>query len=233
MARWRSPLAFGPLSTGATQVTGSPRAARYGRQPARRLWTALVAAQVVFAVIFGAFTAADVLPSAAGQETTAYAYDVAAYTYDAPALLSSQSATTTDVRGSPSGPAVVSWGRSASTRCCCSAANTGSRFGSLTHSSSGIAPYSVQRTVTAGQGGSIQAHHLIERRFADVMGQTVGDMPSIVVTRAEHQVFTNAWREAIPYGPNGTGMATRAQVEGAARQIYREYPEILQALGLG
>ena len=125
MARWRSPLAFGPLSTGATQVTGSPRAARYGRQPARRLWTALVAAQVVFAVIFGAFTAADVLPSAAGQETTAYAYDVAAYTYDAPALLSSQSATTTDVRGSPSGPAVVSWGRSASTRCCCSAANSG------------------------------------------------------------------------------------------------------------
>ena len=113
------------------------------------------------------------------------------------------------------------------------AANTGSRFGSLTHSSSGIASYSVQRTVTAGQGGSIQAHHLIEQRFARVMSQSVGDMPSVVVTRAEHQVFTNAWREAIPYGPNGTGMATRVQVEGAARQIYGEYPEILQALGLG
>lgn len=98
---------------------------------------------------------------------------------------------------------------------------------------SGIAPYSAQRTVTAGQGGSIQAHHLIERRFARVMDQTVGDMPSVVVTRAEHQVFTNAWREAIPYGPTGTGMATRAQVENASGQIYREYPEILQALGLG
>ena len=91
----------------------------------------------------------------------------------------------------------------------------------------------MQRAVTAGQGGSIQAHHLIEQRFADVMGQAIGEMPSIVVTRAEHQVFTNAWREAIPYGSNGTGMATRAQVEGAARQIYSEYPEILRALGLG
>lgn len=110
---------------------------------------------------------------------------------------------------------------------------TASRFRSLTHAGSGIAPYSVQRAVTAGQGGSIQAHHLIEQRFADVMGQAIGEMPSIVVTRAEHQVFTNAWREAIPYGSNGTGMATRAQVEGAARQIYSEYPEILRALGLG
>ena len=65
------------------------------------------------------------------------------------------------------------------------------------------------------------------------MRQTVGDMPSVVVTRAEHQVFTNAWREAIPYGPTGTGRATPAQVEAAARQIYRDYPEILDALGLG
>lgn len=48
------------------------------------------------------------------------------------------------------------------------AANTASRFGNLTHASSGIAPYS-----------------------------TLG---AIVVTRAEHQVFTNAWRQAIPYG---------------------------------
>ncbi len=113
------------------------------------------------------------------------------------------------------------------------AANTGSRFGSLTHSSSGIAPYRVQRTVTAGQGGSIEAHYLIEGRFSDVIGQTVEDMPSIVLTQAEHRVFTNAWRNAIPYGPSGTGAATPAQVEGAAQQIYREYPEILQALGLG
>ncbi len=54
-----------------------------------------------------------------------------------------------------------------------------------------------------------------------------------VVTRAEHQQFTNAWRQAIPHGPSGTGMATRAQVEAAARQIYADYPQILRALGLG
>lgn len=42
----------------------------------------------------------------------------------------------------------------------------------------------------------------------------------------------DAWRRAIPYGA-GTWTASRAQIEGAARQIYAEIPEILQAVGLG
>lgn len=54
-------------------------------------------------------------------------------------------------------------------------------------------------------------------------------MPSIVVTRGEHQVFTNAWRQAIPYGSRNI---TRSQVDDAARRIYAEYPEILKELGL-
>lgn len=110
------------------------------------------------------------------------------------------------------------------------AANTGSKFGSLTHAADGIAPYSTQRLITAGQGGAIQAHHLIEKRFADVMGQSVRDMPSIVVTRAEHQVFTNAWRAEIPYGSRNV---MPSQVNDAARRIYADYPEILRGLGLG
>jgi hypothetical protein len=64
------------------------------------------------------------------------------------------------------------------------------------------------------------------------MGQAPGDMASVAVTGAEHQAFTNAWRKAIPYGA-GTRGATPAQIEGAARQIYAGYPDILSALGLG
>jgi hypothetical protein len=112
------------------------------------------------------------------------------------------------------------------------AANGVSKFGNLTHSSAGIAPFSTQRAITAGQRGTIQAHHLIERRFARQIGGSTDDWATIVVTRSEHQVFTNAWRQAIPYGA-GTRTASRAQIEGAARQIYSDYPEILRALGLG
>jgi hypothetical protein len=110
------------------------------------------------------------------------------------------------------------------------AANTASKFGNLTHASSGIAPYSSQRLMTAGPCGAIKAHHLVEKRFAAVMGRNTADMAAIVVTRAEHEVFTNAWRQAIPYGSRNV---TPNMVNNAARDIYRDYPEILQALGLG
>ena len=83
------------------------------------------------------------------------------------------------------------------------------------------------------QGTGLQAHHLIEQRFAGLFGgaaRTEG--LSVAVTQAEHQAFTNAWRALIPYGPNGTGAATREMVMDAARQIYSSHPEILGALGL-
>jgi hypothetical protein len=44
-------------------------------------------------------------------------------------------------------------------------------------------------------------------------------MLSAAVTLAEHQAFTNAWRAATPYGPAGTGAATRETVLQAAREI--------------
>jgi hypothetical protein len=64
------------------------------------------------------------------------------------------------------------------------------------------------------------------------MGQNARQMMSVAVTPDEHQAFTNAWRALIPYGPNGTGAATRETVMDAARQVYASHPEILRALGL-
>lgn len=81
------------------------------------------------------------------------------------------------------------------------------------------------------KGQGLHAHHLIEQRFAKMLGVKPGDMASIALTPAEHQVFTNAWRQAIPLG-QGTANATRDQVMNAAKQIYKEYPDILKSLGL-
>jgi len=104
-------------------------------------------------------------------------------------------------------------------------------FGGLSRAAEfGLKPYGQLRQAIQGTG--LQAHHLIEQRFAGVMGQNARQMMSVAVTPAEHQAFTNAWRALIPYGPNGTGAATREMVMDAARQIYSSHPEILGALGL-
>jgi hypothetical protein len=80
-------------------------------------------------------------------------------------------------------------------------------------------------------GLHLQAHHLIEHRFAHLFGSTRAGGLSIAVTTAEHQVFTNQWRRLIGYG-SGTRSANLQSVQDAAREIYRDYPEILSALGL-
>ncbi|GAL67724.1 hypothetical protein [Jejuia pallidilutea] len=90
----------------------------------------------------------------------------------------------------------------------------------------------------------VQFHHLIEQRFVNNtaiknwLGSSTNNWKSIVLTRAEHQVFTNGWRQRIGYGNvNGsfgvnTSTATLLDIQRAAREIYKDYPEILRALGL-
>ncbi len=90
--------------------------------------------------------------------------------------------------------------------------------------------YSDLRKVTAGQGGDIQAHHLIEKRFQNVMGGDPDTWDSVVLSRTEHQAFTNAWRREIGYG-KGTREATPADVIAAAHRIYTN-PAFWKRLGL-
>ncbi|WNB17009.1 RHS repeat domain-containing protein [Marivirga arenosa] len=105
-----------------------------------------------------------------------------------------------------------------------------SQFGKFAFANQyGIKSYGALKALTAGKG--LQVHHLIEKRFASIMGEKATQMLSIALTKTEHQAFTNAWRKAIPYG-NGTINATREQVINTARQIYKDYPEILNALKL-
>jgi RHS repeat-associated protein len=90
----------------------------------------------------------------------------------------------------------------------------------------GIKSYNDLRKLTSGTG--LEAHHIIEQRFAALLGKDAGDMSAVALTRAEHAAFTKAWRQAIPYG-QGTANATVEQVRAAAQQIYKNYPELLKS----
>lgn len=197
-----------------------------------RLAVALVAAMV--ATLAGHGTAAFATPSSAATTADVSSAKRSAASYDGTPshVIASQAARTrTDERTTLQLSRIVIIGLRAAASGAVVAAETAGGLRSLSRADDfGIWPF---RTLRADiQGSGLEAHHLIEQRFARVMGQNVGDMASIAVTRAEHQVFTNAWRAAIPYGPQGTRVATRMQVEDAARRIYADYPDILKALGL-
>ena len=87
---------------------------------------------------------------------------------------------------------------------------------------------------TYGTGSGLEVHHLIEKRFAKQMGMKEVDMPSIVLTKDEHKQFTAAWRKAIGYDKSGAEMFTsgvgKEQILNVARDIYKDYPELLKAI---
>lgn len=97
----------------------------------------------------------------------------------------------------------------------------------LVHNTVGcFGSYRELRNMISGSG--LHAHHLLEKRFAQILGMRADDMLSIVINPRSHQIFTNAWRRLIPYETK----PSVAQIEAAARQIYANYPGILDALGL-
>lgn len=70
---------------------------------------------------------------------------------------------------------------------------------------------------------------MIEKRFVKNTGINPNSMKSIVVTKEEHRLFTNEWRKLIPYN---TKKVSESEIKAAAKQVYKDYPDILKALGL-
>ena len=67
--------------------------------------------------------------------------------------------------------------------------------------------------------------------IAKTLGMKESEMLSIVLTREEHLKFTREWRRLIPYG-KGTKGASKEKIKAEAKKIYKDYPIILNKLGL-
>lgn len=53
-------------------------------------------------------------------------------------------------------------------------------------------------------------------------------MLSVAVTAAEHQRFTNDWRRLVAYGTDYSKL-TPGNIWEYAQQVYKDYPELLNA----
>lgn len=76
-----------------------------------------------------------------------------------------------------------------------------------------------------------------EQRFAHILGVKPNEMASIVVTPEEHAKFTKLWRSRIGYDGDvkvdvTTVNATVEKVIQAAKEVYKDYPEIIKSLNL-
>jgi RHS repeat-associated protein len=95
----------------------------------------------------------------------------------------------------------------------------------------GLTSYNELRKVIKGTG--LEAHHIIEKRFAKGLGLESESILSVALTKEEHLGFTKAWRNAIGYLSDSRPMRTvNAGIEDiweAAKTIYKDNPELLAA----
>ena len=100
----------------------------------------------------------------------------------------------------------------------------------------GIDTYSRLRKAVVeiyGKGSGLEVHHLIEKRFAEVLNVNKSSIPSTVLTKEEHRVFTNFWRDTIGYMKSNGEKRTDTSLEkiiNSAQKIYKDYPEFLEAI---
>ncbi|MEO6477609.1 RHS repeat-associated core domain-containing protein, partial [Luteolibacter sp.] len=78
-----------------------------------------------------------------------------------------------------------------------------------------------------------ETHHIIEKRLLDKIPElanllTESELPAVILEKAEHQVITNAWRAAFPYGIEGA--VESSQVIAEAAKIYANYPVLFQSV---
>ena len=88
-----------------------------------------------------------------------------------------------------------------------------------------VGTYKNLTKITAGT--ELQAHHLIEQRFKDVLGVKSGDMLAVALTKEQHQVYTNRWREAIGYIKDYSNYS-KEQITEAAKRVYYDAPDLLK-----
>ena len=87
-----------------------------------------------------------------------------------------------------------------------------------------IDTYKALRKVNKGSG--LEVHHIVEKRFADALGiKKESEMLSIALDHDQHQVFTQAWRTAIPYGSK----YKKDRIWEVAQDVYANYPQLLEA----
>ena len=100
-------------------------------------------------------------------------------------------------------------------------------FGALSKAKEyGIKGYKALKKALAGTG--LEAHHIIEKRLVKHLDIDIDNMLSVAVTKTEHQQFTNAWRAAFAYGMDYSTL-TVDDIWDVAQEIYKDYPEVLEA----
>ena len=78
---------------------------------------------------------------------------------------------------------------------------------------------------SANKGSGNEVHHIIEKRFLKATNySSSGQMQSVVLTKSQHRIYTNLWRQNIPYGSRNI---TPDKIKEVAKIVYADNKQLL------
>lgn len=92
-----------------------------------------------------------------------------------------------------------------------------------------IKPYKVQKKLTKGHKGLLQAHHLLEVRHQKnwlFPRNTINNTPSVILSKLEHDKITKSLRRKLPYGLK----YSQADVLKALEKVYKDHPDWIESV---
>ncbi len=86
---------------------------------------------------------------------------------------------------------------------------------------------SLNKLFKGKKAGKIEIHHIVEKRFAKVIGKSQGEIASVAIDKELHKIISRRFRQACPLGTNYNKL-TRKQVRNIIKKVYGDMPALKQ-----
>lgn len=73
--------------------------------------------------------------------------------------------------------------------------------------------------------GRIEIHHIVEKRFATVVGKSQSEIASVAIDKKLHQTITKRFRQACPIGTDYSRLSKK-QLRNIVKKVYRDMPAL-------
>lgn len=73
--------------------------------------------------------------------------------------------------------------------------------------------------------GKIEIHHIVEKRFATVLGKSQSEIASVAIDKKLHQKITKRFRQACPTGIDYSRLSKK-QLKKIVKKVYRDMPAL-------
>ena len=84
---------------------------------------------------------------------------------------------------------------------------------------------SLDKLFKGQKAGKIEIHHIVEKRFANIVGKPKNEMAAVAIDKKLHKIITKRFRAECPPGTDYSKMS-RKKLRNIVKKVYRDMPAL-------